>query len=139
MARQNVELHQVGGRVTILEGELYEPLARERAPSLFHVITANPPYIPTAEIPNLPPAIRDHVPRLALDGGADGLALHRRILADARRYLHPGGLLVMEMQFDQAEPLKAAIAAVGRGGGYGNTRVIRDAAGHPRCVVTVRD
>ena len=101
------------------------------APTLFHAITANPPYIPTADVANLPPNVRDHEPRLALDGGTDGLAFHRRIIEGARRYLHPGGLLILEIQFDQATALHALLAATNH---FENIRTIRDAAGHPRCV-----
>ncbi len=132
VARGNVEQHKLTERITLLEGDLYEPLARVAAPTLFHVIAANPPYIPTAEIERLPPTVRDHEPRLALDGGPDGLAFHRRILAGARQLLHPAGLLIMEMQFDQGPALHAALAAAGC---FANVRTIRDAAGHPRCVV----
>jgi len=132
VAKGNAELHKVAERIAFLEGDLFEPLEREAAPTLFHVITANPPYIPTAEVANLPPGIRDHEPRLALDGGLDGMAFHRRIVAGARKYLQVGGLLVMEMQFDQGAGISALLAATGQ---FGNVRVIRDAAGHPRCVV----
>jgi release factor glutamine methyltransferase len=131
VAKMNAQTHKVAERMTLLEGDLFEPLDTMPAPTLFHVITANPPYIPTAEIANLPPTVRDHEPRLALDGGPDGLAFHRRILEGAKRHLHPGGLLIMEMQFDQGPALQAAYVAAG----LTNVRVIRDATGHPRCVV----
>jgi release factor glutamine methyltransferase len=136
VAKKNAETHGVGNRITFLEGDLFEPLAAETAPSLFHVITANPPYIPTAEVQNLPPTVRDHEPRLALDGGADGLDFHRRILQGAKQFLHPSGLLVMEMQFDQGPALQAVYAAAGY---LQNTKIIRDAAGHPRCMVGTRE
>ena len=132
VARGNAAEHKVGDRITFLEGDLYEPLVRMAAPTLFHVIAANPPYIPTAEIEKLPPTIRDHEPRLALDGGPDGLAFHRRIIAGARQLLYPAGLLIMEMQFDQGPALHSALAAAAH---FTNLRTIRDAAGHPRCVV----
>ena len=79
----------------------------------------------------MPATVRDHEPRLALDGGADGMAFHRRILEGAKGHLHPGGLLIMEMQFDQGAGLQAAYVAAG----MSNVRVVRDATGHPRCVV----
>jgi release factor glutamine methyltransferase len=132
VAKGNVEQHKVTDRVTLLEGDLYAPLARVAAPTLFHVIAANPPYIPTAEVEKLPATVREHEPRLALDGGTDGLAFHRRIIAGARQFLAPGGLLIMEMQFDQGPALHGALAAAGH---FGNVRTIRDAGGHPRCVV----
>jgi release factor glutamine methyltransferase len=100
-------------------------------PALFHVIAANPPYIPTAEIANLAPQVREHEPRAALDGGLEGLDFHRRILQEAAKYLHPEGLLIQEMQFDQGPALTAAYSAAGYLSGI---RTIRDAAGHPRCV-----
>jgi release factor glutamine methyltransferase len=132
VARANAETHKVEARIIFLEGDMFAPLASMAAPTLYHVITANPPYIPTAEVANLPATVRDHEPRLALDGGGDGLAFHRRIVAGAKTFLHPGGLLVMEMQFDQDPALQALLASAAQ---FQNVRVIRDAAGHSRCVV----
>src|SRR6185312_785568 len=80
VARGNAETHKVADRITFLEGDLFAPLAKEPAPTLFHVIAANPPYIPSGEIANLPVTVRDHEPRLALVGGIDGLTFHRRIM-----------------------------------------------------------
>jgi release factor glutamine methyltransferase len=136
VAKENAETHKVADRITFLQGDLFEPLEKEAAPALFHVITANPPYIPTAEVANLPPGIRDHEPRMALDGGMDGMDFHRRIVAGAKRFLHPGGLLIMEMQFDQGDALKGVLAASGY---LGNIRIVRDAAAHPRCVVGTKE
>ncbi len=132
VARGNAETHKMAERITFLEGDLFVPLGSVPAPTLYHVITANPPYIPTAEVANLPATVRDHEPRLALDGGGDGLGFHRRIVAGAKPFLHPGGLLVMEMQFDQGPALQALLASTAQ---FQNVRIIRDAAGHPRCVV----
>ncbi len=63
----------------------------------FDIIVSNPPYIPSAEIETLQSEVRDYEPRLALDGGADGLELYRRIAADAPKYLNRGGMLIMEV------------------------------------------
>jgi release factor glutamine methyltransferase len=134
VARANAEAHKVLERITFLEGDLFKPLESMPAPTMYHVITANPPYIPTAGIANLPPTVRDHEPRLALDGGGDGLAFHRRIIAGAKPFLHAGGLLVMEMQFDQGPALLGLLAAYSH---YENVRIIRDATGHPRCVAAM--
>jgi release factor glutamine methyltransferase len=134
VARRNAETHKVADRITFLEGDLFAPLDEAPAPTLFHAITANPPYIPTDDVKDLPPGVRDHEPRLALDGGPDGLAFHRRILQQAPAHLRPGGLLVMEMQFDQGPALQAAVAGTPA---FGPARIIRDAAGHPRCVVVM--
>ena len=126
LAAANARANGLAARVAFVVADWAAPLAGR-----FDLILSNPPYIPTADIANLPPTVRDHEPRLALDGGPDGLAFHRRILTATRPLLHPAGILLMEIQFDQAPALHAALAAVGH---FSNIRTIRDAAGHPRCV-----
>lgn len=106
VAAQNVALHGLGDRVQLLEGDLFEPCG----PARYDLIVANPPYEPTALCDDLPPELR-HEPRLALDGGADGLTLVRRIVAEAPRYLAAGGLLAVEVGGLRAE-LEAAFPAV---------------------------
>jgi release factor glutamine methyltransferase len=135
IAQKNAAHLQVADRITFYEGDLFAPLETEPAPTLFHVIAANPPYIPTAAIAALPAGIRDHEPRMALDGGSDGMDFHRRIVAEAKRFLRPEGLLILEMQFDQGPALQALFAATDY---LAPPRIIRDAAGHPRCVVALR-
>lgn len=97
-ARRNL----AGTGARVYEGDLFRPLpARLRG----HVdlIVANAPYVPTAEIGLLPPEARDHEPRTALDGGPDGLAVQRRVAAQARTWLAPGGHLAVETSVRQAE------------------------------------
>jgi release factor glutamine methyltransferase len=79
----------------------------------FDVITANPPYIPSAEIETLQPDVRDHEPRLALDGGADGLAIVRLIVEQAPAHLVPGGLLAIEIGAGEANDVTALFEARG--------------------------
>ena len=83
------------------------------APRAYDVITANPPYIATGEIPALTPDIREFEPRGALDGGDDGLAFVRRIAAGARAHLAPGGVLAMEIGAGQSDAVRAALAEHG--------------------------
>jgi len=88
--------------VSFARGDLYEatlPGVR------FDAIAANPPYIATGDIAQLSPDIREHEPRLALDGGADGLAVVRRIVEGAPRVLAPGGVLALEVGAGQAAPV----------------------------------
>jgi release factor glutamine methyltransferase len=84
----------------------------------FDVVVSNPPYVASGAIAALAPEVRDHDPRLALDGGADGLAAYRTIGADARRLLAPGGHLIVELgaggSQEVARLLKAAGLNVGR-------------------------
>lgn len=81
--------------------------------SQFDVVVSNPPYIASGDIAALPPEVRDFDPRLALDGGPDGLACYRAIAAVAPALLAPGGALIVELGFDQAAPVAALLAAAG--------------------------
>jgi release factor glutamine methyltransferase len=107
-ARRNVAA--VGGRV--YEGDLYEPL-----PAVLRgrvdVLVVNAPYVPSAAIALLPPEAREHEPRLALDGGADGLAVQRRVAARAPEWLAPGGHLLIETSERQAPYTAQAFSAAG--------------------------
>jgi release factor glutamine methyltransferase len=80
-------------------GDLFAPVSGQR----FELVLANPPYIPSGELAGLMPDVRDFEPRLALDGGADGLDLVRRIVAGARSHLAAGGILAVEVGHDQAQ------------------------------------
>ncbi len=96
------------------------------------LVVANPPYIPSGDIATLAPEVRDYDPRLALDGGHDGLAAYRAIAADAARVLAPGGWLAVEIGIGQAE----AVAALLTQHGLAVPREThRDLAGRPRVVM----
>lgn len=106
-ARRNVA--DWGG--SVYEGDLYGPLPR----SVKHrvtVLTANTPYVPTGDLALMPPEAKLHEPRLALDGGADGLDIQRRVAAGAAQWLAPGGHLLIEASERQA-PQTAAVMADG--------------------------
>ena len=77
------------------------------------LVVSNPPYIPTPLLADLDPVVRDHEPTLALDGGADGLAAIRAILAGAPRALAPGGVLLLEHHHDHSEAVLGLLAAAG--------------------------
>ena len=89
----------------VLLGDLYEPLPHGLA---FDVIVANAPYVPTSEIGTMPPEARDHEHHVALDGGADGLDVQRRVIEQAPKHLAPGGVLVIEAGQEQA-PVTASL------------------------------
>lgn len=96
----------------------------------FDLIVSNPPYIPSGEIAGLDPDVRDFEPRLALDGGPDGLAAYRAIVSVAAKRLHPGGALLVECGMGQAEAVAALIAA----SGFPRTEITADLAGISRVV-----
>ena len=106
-ARRN--LATVGGLVH--EGDLFDALPAELRGRV-DVLVANVPYVPSAEIAWMPPEARDHEPRVALDGGADGLDVARRVIAGAPEWLAPGGSLLFETSEDQA-PIAIALIAAG--------------------------
>lgn len=95
VARTNAQAIGVDGRILYIEGDLFDPLEPTSGP--FALIVSNPPYVPTHEIPRLPPDIRNYEPREALDGGTDGLAVIRRILREAPPWLEQGGHLLVEV------------------------------------------
>lgn len=107
-ARRN--LAGAGGRV--FEGDLYDPLPADLRGRI-NVLVANAPYVPTGAIGMMPPEARDHEPRSALDGGADGLGIARRIVAGARSWLAPGGGLLIETSERQAPSLAGAFTSHG--------------------------
>ncbi|MFL7792360.1 MAG: peptide chain release factor N(5)-glutamine methyltransferase [Anaerolineae bacterium] len=98
VARRNVERHNVANRVRLIAGDVLNP-----RPSPADLIVSNPPYIPTGDCASLPISIRNHEPRQALDGGPDGLAVIRRLLAQAPAVLKPEGALLIEIGADQGE------------------------------------
>jgi release factor glutamine methyltransferase len=127
VARENVRALDLAGRVRVVAADLFAGLRDVRA----DLIVSNPPYLPSALIPELPPEVRIHEPRLALDGGRDGLAVIRRIATAARPYLRPSGVLVVETAGgDQA----SAAAALLRGAGWDQVAVRGDLVGTERFV-----
>jgi release factor glutamine methyltransferase len=126
LARQNAARLGAAG-VAFLEGDLYGPVAPGEQ---FHVIVSNPPYVPRGELDTLPPEVRRE-PRLALDGGPDGLELLRRIAEGAPARLFPGGALVLEMHESHLDALPAICLECG----FARAEARRDLAGLPRFTV----
>jgi release factor glutamine methyltransferase len=114
-ARENL-----GNRGEVHTGDLYDALPA-RLRGRIDVLVANAPYVPTSEIRLMPPEARDHEPRVALDGGDDGLDVQRRIIEGASGWLAHGGHLLIEISRRQAEGTVAACEAAGL-----ITRVVTD-------------
>jgi release factor glutamine methyltransferase len=112
--------------IRFARGNLFDAL---EAPPAFSLITANPPYVPSAEIEGLAPEVKKE-PRLALDGGADGLDIIRNIAAEAPRRLCPGGCLLLE-----ADPRQMpAVAALLEARGFRDIQTRRDLSGRQRVI-----
>ena len=126
VARSNAAALGATG-VELLQGDLYAPVPEG---ARFDVIVSNPPYVPRGELDTLPPEVRRE-PRLALDGGDDGLAITRRIVAGAPARLLPGGTLVLEMHEGHLDALPRICLEAG----FARADAGRDLAGLPRYVV----
>lgn len=127
-ARENARDNGVGARAAFVAGDWCDALD---AP--FDLVVSNPPYIARGLLPDLDREVRAHDPVAALDGGADGLDAYRRILDGLRHgaILDPGGTLVLEIGFDQAQ----AVRALGRAAGLVDRGLSRDLAGHDRALI----
>jgi release factor glutamine methyltransferase len=131
VARRNAAAHGVADRVTFSQGDLFAAVPPGAA---FDVVASNPPYVTPAELAALTPDVREHEPRLALDGGPDGLAFYRRIAAGVGSHLKPGGRLLVEIGETQDDAVRALLA------GRPELEVgptLKDGAKRPR-VVTAR-
>lgn len=124
VARQNAVRHQVDRQIHFVQGDL---LSAARGP--FDLVCANLPYIPIGALKTA--AVARYEPHQALDGGPDGLYFIRHLIADAPRWLAPGGLMLLEMQFDQGESI-SRLAQIYLSGAQ--VKVLPDLAGLPRLV-----
>ena len=126
IAKENAESLGLSERVEFREGDLLAPLSGEP----FDAIVSNPPYIPSAEIAGLPREVRAE-PKIALDGGADGLDFYRRLVRESAVLLKDSGFLAVECGDTQA----GAIAEMAVTGGFGRTEIIHDLSDKERVVV----
>lgn len=126
VARENARRLGALDRVELRCGDLLEPVRGER----FDLVVSNPPYVRSGDIAGLAVEVRDHEPRLALDGGPDGLAFYRRLAGTAPRVLSPAGSLLVEIGFGQA----AAVVEIFAAAGFPSVEVFRDLAGVERVV-----
>jgi release factor glutamine methyltransferase len=126
VARENAANLDLNDRAAFLHGDWTAGLGEAQ----FDVVVSNPPYIPTAHIEGLDPEVRDHEPRLALDGGEDGLDHYRLLAPEILRVLKPGGLFAVEIGHDQS----AAVEALFRAAGAASVRTVKDLAVRDRVV-----
>ena len=131
LAQRNAVKLKLEDRVRVLEGDLYQPLEKLVDPQPFDLIVGNPPYIPTAQVPQLDRNVKDYEPLQALDGGLDGLAVHRRILADAPDRLIAGGRIYLEIAFDQGDPARQILSD---NPAFEEVKVLKDYGGKDRVV-----
>ena len=127
VAERNAKTHQK--KIIFRQGDLFSALPRTEA-GTFDIITSNPPYIPTTVIATLEPEVREHEPMMALDGTEDGLKFYRQIAKKAGTWLKPGGVIYLEIGYDQGE----AVSGLLREAGFDKVRVVKDLPGKDRVV-----
>ncbi|MEM8657398.1 MAG: peptide chain release factor N(5)-glutamine methyltransferase [Pseudomonadota bacterium] len=125
IAGENAQTHGVDGRMTLIEGSWFDKVDGQ-----FDLIVSNPPYIAASEFVDLDPGVRNWEPEMALSPGADGLAAYRVISAQASAYLKPGGWLIVECGYQQAQGVKTLFETAGAR----RIEVLRDMNGHERCI-----
>ena len=123
VAKENARMLEAD--VTFLHSDLFEQVT-----SVYDVIVSNPPYIETETIAGLMEEVRDHEPRMALDGGRDGLDFYRRIVQDSVSYLADGGYLCFEIGCEQGQAVRTLLEEQG----FTECRIVKDLAGLDRVV-----
>lgn len=123
IAATNVKKH--GVKVELVQSDLFENISDS-----FDIIVSNPPYIPTKDIQNLMTEVREHEPKLALDGNVDGLEFYRRISAESKQYLNQAGYLFYEIGYDQGEAVKQILLQEG----FTDITIVKDLSGLDRVV-----
>ena len=131
VAEKNRGTHDCTERITLLPGDLFEPIKSLESPQ-FNWIVSNPPYIMTSERESLSPDVRDYEPHIALFAGDDGLSIIHRLVAEAPNYLHPEGKLIFEIGDEQVKSVQALLEEQQA---YKNYRFIKDYAGKDRVVL----
>ena len=128
ICRQNVRRNSLTARVVPMQADAREK--PEKSLGEFQCIVSNPPYIPSQVIEGLEPEVKDHEPRMALDGEPDGLKFYRILAEEGKKYLKNGGSIYMEIGWDQAKDVTEIFEAMG----FSGLRTVRDMAGNDRVV-----
>ncbi len=118
------------GRVTFVQSDLFENIHET-----YDIIVSNPPYIPTSDIETLMEEVREHEPRLALDGSADGLKFYREICTNAVNYLNKNGKIFLEIGYDQGQTVPELL----RENGFTDIQVLKDLSGNDRMVIAGKE
>ena len=133
MAQKNACLNGCKS-VKFVESDMFAAFCGRLGKKKFNMIISNPPYVPPSVIEGLEPEVRDHEPMMALDGGRDGLDFYRIIAAQAPEHLKKGGVLLLEIGFDQKDAVKGLLQETGR---FERIIGLRDLAGKDRIICAI--
>jgi len=113
VAAGNIERHKLKDRITLLSGDLFEPLVPHLDVEKFDLIVCNPPYVSADEYEKLEKNVKDYEPKLALFAGIDGLDVYRRIIEEAGKFLKSDAALMLEIGYAQGPPIKQLLEQAG--------------------------
>ncbi len=113
VAAGNVEKHQLGDRITLLCGDLFDPIMPQLDVNKFDLIVCNPPYVSTAEYEKLDRNVKDYEPKVALFAGVDGLDIYCRIIEKAEEFLKPNAALMLEIGYAQGPAVRQLLEQTG--------------------------
>lgn len=132
IAQKNAMLNYVESKIKFYNGNLFEPIGESH--NYFDILVSNPPYIPKMIIESLNSNVRDYEPRIALDGGDDGLDFYRIICKESKNYLKKSGMIFLEIGYDQAKNVKELLKI----NNFDDIYVVKDLSGNDR-VVTAKN
>ena len=125
-AKENAEKNKVLDRISFIESDLFQNVTEK-----FDIIISNPPYIKTNIIHQLDDNVKNYEPKLALDGGEDGLIFYKKITSKANEYLAENGFIMYEIGYDQAEDVTQILIE----NNFNNIEVLKDLAGLDRVII----
>jgi release factor glutamine methyltransferase len=132
VAASNVEKYQLQDRITLLSGDLFEPVIPQLESGKFDLIVSNPPYVSSVEYEKLEKNVKDYEPRLALFAGIDGLDIYRRILEKVDEFLKPDSALMMEIGYAQGPAIKDLLEQTGI---FSDIKIEKDFSNNDRIVI----
>lgn len=135
IAAKNIEKHKLKERITLLCGDLFDPIIPELSGGKFDLIVCNPPYVSGAEFGSIDKGVRDYEPRPALLGGADGLDVYRKICEKVDGFLKPDGALIMEIGYRQGQ---AVWELLERSGCFGEITIEKDFQDNDRVITAIK-
>jgi release factor glutamine methyltransferase len=123
VAAINVKKHRLESRITLLAGDLFEPLVPQIDTEKFDLIVCNPPYVSASEFEALAKNVKDYEPKLSLFAGTDGMDIHRRIIESADSFLKPDAALMLEIGYAQGQTIRQLLE---QKGAFGEIKIEKD-------------
>jgi len=135
VAAENVQKHHLGDRITLLCGDLFDPIISGLDVNEFDLIVCNPPYVSTAEYEMLDKNVKDYEPQKALLAGVDGLDIYYRVIEKAGRFLKSDGALMLEIGYAQGPAVKELLEKTGE---YSEIKIEKDFHDNDRIVTAAK-